>query len=139
MGNDKGLILLAELHELWLYHAKSLLEKRLLKTDALEHNKYFKLHEFKVGQLVAVKNHLRNTFDTRFFSDYRIVKIINEHTVLIESADGKTKKININDAKPVSAITAADNALQEFKQSMLRRECTHLIPCIVPPCKYEAE
>ena len=64
-------------------------------------------------------------FDTKFISDYRIVKIINECTLLIESPDGKTRKININDAKRVSAITAADNALQEFKQSMFRREHTH--------------
>ena len=53
------------------------------------------------------------------------MKIINECTLLIESPDGKTRKININDAKPVSAITAADNVLQEFKESMLRREHTH--------------
>ena len=53
------------------------------------------------------------------------MKIINKCTLLIESPDGKTRKININDAKPVSAITAADNMLQDFKQSMLRRECTH--------------
>ena len=64
-------------------------------------------------------------FDTRFISDYRIVKIIKECTLLIESTDGKTRKINVNNAKPVSAITAADNVLQEFKQSMLRKEHTH--------------
>ena len=34
------------------------------------------------------------------------------HTVLIQSPDGKTRKINVNDAKPVSAISAADNELQ---------------------------
>ena len=61
MGDDKGLILFAKLHKLWLSHAKSLQENRLLKTEALEYNKHFNLHEFKVGQLVAVKNHLRNT------------------------------------------------------------------------------
>ena len=59
MGNDKGLILFAKLHKLWLSHAKSLQENRLLKTEALEHNKHFKSHEFKVGQLVAIKNHLK--------------------------------------------------------------------------------
>ena len=37
----------------------------------------------------------------------------------------KTRKININDVKPVSAITATDNALQEFRQSMLKKEHTH--------------
>ena len=115
MGNDKGLILFAKLHKLWLSHAKSLQENRLLKTEALQHNKHFKSHEFKVGQLVAGKNHLRNMFDTRFISDYKIAKIINECTFLIESPDGKTRKINVNDAKPVSAITAADNVLQESK------------------------
>ena len=125
MVDDKGLILFTKLHKLWLSHAKSLQENRLLKTEALECYKHFKSHEFKVGQLVAVKNHLRNMFDTRFVSDYRIVKIINECTILIEGPDGKTRKININDAKPVSAITSADNTLQEFKQSMLKKEHTH--------------
>ena len=31
----------------------------------------------------------------------------------------------MNDAKPVSAITATDNALQEFRQLMLKKEYTH--------------
>ena len=55
IGDDKGLIPFAKLHKLWLTHAKSLQENRLLKTDALECNKHFKSNEFKVGQLVAVK------------------------------------------------------------------------------------
>ena len=37
----------------------------------------------------------------------------------------KLGKININDAKPVSAFTATDNTLQEFKQSMLKKKHTH--------------
>ena len=125
MGNEKGLILFAELCKLWLSHAKSLQENRLLKSETLECNKHFKSCNFKVGQLIAVKIHLRNTFNSRFISDYRILKIINECTLLIESPDGKTRKININDAKPVSAITVTDNALQEFRQLMLRKEHTH--------------
>ena len=97
----------------------------MLKTNTLECNKNFTSHLFKVGQLVAVKNHLKGMFDPKFSSDYRILNIINEHTLLIQSPDGKTRKININNAKPVSAISAADNMLADFKQSMLRRECTH--------------
>ena len=64
-------------------------------------------------------------FDPKFISEYRILDIINECTLLIQSPDGITRKITINDAKPVSAILAADNMLQDFKESMLRRECTH--------------
>ena len=87
--------------------------------------KKFRSHDFKVGQLIAMKNHLKGTFDTKFISDFRILNIINEHTLLIQSPDSKTRKINFNDAKPVSAFTATDNALQDFKQSMLRKENTH--------------
>ena len=42
IGDDKGLILFAKLCKLWLTHAKSLQENRLLKTDALECNKHYK-------------------------------------------------------------------------------------------------
>ena len=125
MDSEKGLIYFNKLRKLWLTHAKSLQENRLLKTNTLDHNKNFKSQHFKVGQLVSVKNHLKSMFDPKFVSDYRILDIINEYTLLIQSPDGKTRKININNAKPVSAISAADNVLQDFKQSMLRREWTH--------------
>ena len=125
MGNDKGMILFAELRKLWHSHAKNLQENRLKKMDTLEHNKNFKSHDFKVGQLIAVKNDLKGTFYTKFISDYRILNIINKCTLLIQSPNGKTRKININATKPVSASTATDNALQDFKQLMLRKENTH--------------
>ena len=125
MGNKKGLLLFTKLRKLRHSHAKNLQENRLLKTDTLEHNKNFKPHDFKVGQLIAVKNHLKGTFDTKFISDFRILNIRNEHTLLIQSPDDKTRKIKINDVKPVSAFTAADNVLKDFKQSMLRKENTH--------------
>ena len=53
-------------------------------------------------------------------SDYRVLKIVNECTLLNESPDGKTQQININNAKPVSATTATDNALQDFRQSAMQ-------------------
>ena len=84
------------------------------------------MHNLKVGQLIAVKNHLRSMFEPKFVSDYRVLKIANEHILLIKSPNGKPHQININDARPVSASTATDNVLQEFKQSALRKEHTHM-------------
>ena len=75
----------------------------------------FQITKFNVGQLVAVKNLLQNTFETKFVSDYRILKIVNECTLLIESPDGKTCQIDINNAKPVSAADATDNTSHKFK------------------------
>ena len=58
-------------------------------------------------------------------SDYRVLKIVNECTLLIESPDGKTRQININDAKPVLVTATTDNALKDFKQSAMRKDHTH--------------
>ena len=63
-GDNIGLILFAKLCKLWLTHTKSLQENLLLKTGTVERNKNFKSHSFKVGQLIEVKNHLRNTQST---------------------------------------------------------------------------
>ena len=46
--------------------------------------------------------------------------------MLVESLDGKTRQKNINDAKPVSATAATKNALQDFKQSAMRKDHTQL-------------
>ena len=43
----------------------------------------------------------------------------------MESPNGKTHQININGAKPFSATTATDNALQDFKQSAIRKDHTN--------------
>ena len=126
LGDDKGLILYTKLHKLWSVHVKSLQESRLLKTEKVERNKNFKSHNLKVGQLIAVTNHLRNTFQSKFVSDYKMLKIVNKYTLLIESLNGRTCQTNINDAKPVSVSTINDNTLHEFKQSALRKEHIHL-------------
>ena len=115
----------AEICKLWLNHAKALQENRQLKTDEVEKNKHFKARDFKIGQLIAVKNHLRNTFESKFIADYRVLEIVNDCTLIVDSPDGKTRQINISDAKAISARAATDNALQDFKLSAMKKEHTH--------------
>ena len=117
LGDDKGLILFAEICKLWSAHTKALEENRQLKTEKVKKKKHFKTHNFKVCKLIAVKNHLRNTFMSTF--------IVNKCTLLVKSPDCKTRQININNAKPVLATAAVDNALQDFKLSGVKREHTH--------------
>ena len=95
LGDDQGLILFAKLCKLWSAHVKSLQENRLLKAEKVKKIKHFKAHNFKVGQLIAVKNHLRSMLEPKFVSDYRIFKIFNEHNLLIESPNGKMQQIKM--------------------------------------------
>ena len=62
-------------------------------------------------------------------SGYRVLDIVNEHTLLVERPDGKTRWININDAKPVSARAATD---KPTKLSAMRKEHTH--PYMLQSC-----
>ena len=59
LGDGKGLIIFAEIHKLWSAHTKDLQENRQLRTDWDEKNKNFKAHNFKLGQPIVVKNHLK--------------------------------------------------------------------------------
>ena len=54
-----------------------------------------------------------------------MLEIDNNCTLIVQSPDGKTRPININDAKPISAKAATDNAIQDFKQAAMKREHTH--------------
>ena len=46
LGDDKGLILFAEIDKLWLAHAKALPENRQLKTDKVEKKQTFQSTQF---------------------------------------------------------------------------------------------
>ena len=125
LGDDKGLILFAEICKLWLAHAKALQENRQLRTDRVERNKNFKAHDFKIGQPIVVENRLRNTFESKFIADYRVLETVYDHTLIVQSPHGNTRWITINDAKPVSGKAATDTAPQDFKQVAMRKEHTH--------------
>ena len=55
-----------------------------------------------------------------------MLEIVNDCTLIVQSPAGKTRQININNAKPISAKAAIDSALQDFKQAAMKREHTHL-------------
>ena len=54
-----------------------------------------------------------------------MLEIVNDCTLIVEKPDGKTRQININDAKPTSARAATDNALQDFNLLAMKKEHTH--------------
>ena len=99
--------------------------RKQTKTDKVEKNKHFNAHDFKIGQPIAVKNHLRNTIESKFIAAYRVLEIMNDCTLIVQSPDGKTRWININDAKLISARAFTNNALQDFKLAAMKKEQTH--------------
>ena len=61
-------------------------------------------------------------FDTRFISDYRLVKIINKCTLLIESPNEKPGKLMLTMQSQFQPLQQLTTHYKNLKQSMLRKE-----------------
>ena len=68
--------------------------------------KFNKASDLKIGQLVLIKNHTTFTFQPKYLTHHRVVKIHKDITVIISLPDGKEKKCNIHHVKPISPTTA---------------------------------
>ena len=47
-----------------------------------------------------MKNHSVRAFQPRYLADYRIVKVVNENTVIVATPDSRERKCNVNHIKP---------------------------------------
>ena len=46
------------------------------------------------------KDYIFQTFETKYFMDYKLLKIINEGTLLLVLISGKVHNMNVKDMKP---------------------------------------
>ena len=79
----------------------------------------------QIGQLVLIKNHTASTFQLKYLADHRIIKIVNDSTVIVASPDGREKKCNIHHVKAISPTTALTSAFEEFQKSISKEGQKH--------------
>ena len=58
----------------------------------------------RLGQLVLVKNHCKDPFDSTYIYNHWVAGILNESTVLLTTPDGREKKCNVHHIKLVSSL-----------------------------------
>ena len=94
-------------------HIKLLWEMR--QSEPETEKKYNSTQDLKEGQLVLIKDHKARAFQPKYLADYRIIKVINENTVIVVSTDDRERKCNIHQIKPISPAEA-------FTQSLVQRQ-----------------
>ena len=104
---------------MWKLHAELLHDSRETK-DPVEERKFDKASDLKIGQLVLIKNHTASTFQPKCLADHRVVKILNNNTLIISSPHRKEKKCNILHVKLVSPTTVFTSAFEEFQKSITK-------------------
>ena len=70
--------------------------------------------KFEIGQTVMVKNQAHHTFKPQYLMDYRVLKILNESTLLLVVCSDKEHKMNINDVKLCTTLELVENAWNSF-------------------------
>ena len=101
-----------------------LCDSRMTK-DPIEKRKFDKASDLRIGWLVLIKNHTASTFQPKYLADHRVLKIVNDSTVIMSSPDGKEKKCNIHHIKPISTTIAFTSAFDEFQKSITKEGQKH--------------
>ena len=65
-----------------------------------------------------VKNHACHTFEPNDLLDYKVLRMINDSTLLLITPNGKERKTNINDVKPCSTTELVENIWNSFLGSV---------------------
>ena len=104
-GDNKGKIILAELHKLWKHHeayVKDIQERWLYPCKPKNNN------TLEIGQPIMVENYACHDFEPKSLMAYRVLKKLNDSTLLLVTPNDR-EKININDVKPCITLQLITN------------------------------
>ena len=65
-----------------------------------------------------VRNYIHQTSEPKYITDHRVLKILNESTLLLVTLNEKECKMNTNDLKPCTKLELAENAWNSFLNSI---------------------
>ena len=106
--------------KMWKLHGKLFKENR---TDPEVKKKVTKASNLKIGQLILVKDHQKDTFDHTYIYDHRVLGILNDGTLVLTTPDGKERRCNIHYIKPMTPVDASTNAFNQFQDSTKKTPC----------------
>ena len=63
-------------------------------------------------------------FDPKYIADHKVICIVNKSVVILQTPDGKEKRCNIHNLKPINTSQAFTLAFRDFQESVTqhRRE-----------------
>ena len=109
-----------ELQKLWKIHAETLnnIPKQKDQMEGDDDAKHDRATDLKIGQLVLIKNNTGVVFDPKYLVDHRMVQIVKELVVILQTPGCKEKRCNIHNLKPINASQAFTPAFQDFQESV---------------------
>ena len=113
LGTDEGIPNLEAL--------QNLLQMTITQIEyaATKRNKSFKplkLHNFKVGDLELVRNHMSKAFQEKYQDSYRMVKLLGKNQLEVKDQNNPLRQVHVTDVKETTMPEVLVQNIPDYKQ-----------------------
>ena len=78
--------------------------------------KPMKPHDFKVGDLVLVRNHTSKGFQEKYQDSYRVVKLLGKNQLKVKDQNNHIRQVHITDVKKTTMPEVLVKNIPDYKQ-----------------------
>ena len=78
--------------------------------------KPMKPHDFKVGDLVLVRNHMSKAFQEKYQDSYRVVKLLGKNQLKVKDQNNCVRQVHIMDVKKTTMPELLVKNIPDYKQ-----------------------
>ena len=113
LGTDEGIPNLEALQNLLQMTATQ------IENTATKRNQSFKPvkpHDFKVGDLVLVRNHTSKAFQEKYQDSYRVVKLLGKNQLEVKDQNNCIRQVHVTDVKKTTMPEVLVKNIPDYKQ-----------------------
>ena len=113
LGTDEGIPDLEALQNL-LQMTTTQIEYAATKRN--QSFKPVKPHDFKVGDLVLVRNHMSKAFQEKYQDSYRVVKLLGKNQLEVKDQNNNIQQVHVTDVKKTTMPEVSVKNIPDYKQ-----------------------
>ena len=90
-----------------------------LEYTATKRNQIFKPvkpHDFKVGDLVLVRNHMSKAFQEKYQDSYRVVKLLGKNQLKVKDQNNCIRQVHVTNVKKTTMPEVLVKNIPDYKQ-----------------------
>ena len=113
LGTDEGILDLEALQNLLQMTTAQ------IKYAAKRRNQNFKPvkpHDFKVGDLVLVRNHTSKAFQEKYQNNFQVIRLLGKNQLEVKDQKGHLRQVHITDMKKTTMPEVIANAVPDYSQ-----------------------
>ena len=113
LGTDEGILDLEALQNLL---QMTTVQIEYATTKRSQSFKPVKPHDFKVGDLVLVRNHTSKAFQEKYQDSYQVVKLLGKNQLKVKDQNNHVRQVHVTDVKKTTMSEVIVKSIPDYKQ-----------------------